>query len=67
MYLVFSGSVYYASGGARDLSCTTDSLDSAIDKAKDCIFNGHPDSEWAHVYDTELEKIVWRQGEAYAN
>ena len=64
-YLIFAGECYYPSGGARDLMAT------AIDGVKACetavdFFQRYDARQgsgaWAHVYDTELGKIVARYG-----
>ena len=58
-YLAFMGEHYYPAGGMEDFVASFDSQDEAVDyiikrSGKDWMYT------WAHIYDMELYKIVWR-------
>jgi hypothetical protein len=58
-YLVFTGDVYYAGGGWRDLTDSFDDLDQAR------LLASHlPDVRWGHVVDSTTMKIVYERKES---
>jgi len=63
-YFVFAGEEYYAKGGGNDLHSSTNSKETAIifaDAALTQDYN-YGKYEWAHVFDTETLKVVYRTG-----
>lgn len=62
-YLLFTGDIYYASGGFYDAHSDHETLDEAIDKAK--ILTEDDLIRWAHVVDISQGKIIFEQERAY--
>jgi hypothetical protein len=60
-FFVFSGDNFYPSGGAFDLVEKCAFREVAIRLA--CRHLGIDSSRWAHVYDTETNKVIWKDGE----
>jgi len=76
-FLIFGGSEYYPSGGVNDLLGTEDSKVKAIAKAGSMMggefavnredFKTDPEYatqstvEWVHVYDTQIDEIVYKE------
>lgn len=73
-YLAFSGSKYYPHGGAEDLVDAYSSIEDAIVSVKAKLFEEYNETgwdgeeeywqyqqkfSWAHIYDTEIKKIIW--------
>jgi hypothetical protein len=56
-YWVFWGWDYYPAGGAEDNHEGLDSLDDAIEFAKNKLLG---DPEWCHIFDAEKDVILWR-------
>lgn len=63
-YLIFAGPNYYPRGGAEDLKDDRADLDAAKEYADHCVtprvaFSGYGEYDWAHVYDTQTQEIVY--------
>lgn len=75
-YLLFMGLVYYPQGGVKDLAANCDSIEECNgvwvkNLSKDHSKGLYPDINeyiefqkeytWAHIYDTESNRVVWNQ------
>lgn len=69
-FMTFTGSTYYASGGANDFLDSFDTADEAILAGRNACDEDYPRKEfqcaddWWHVYDTEENKIIDGRGHA---
>jgi hypothetical protein len=66
-YMVFAGQDYYPNGGGDDFKGSFEYLVDATDEAlrlTDSDGRGWSADDWAHVFDKELDIIVWNHREA---
>ncbi len=61
-FLVFANNNYYPAGGWYDYQGSADSLNEARQLAGQALSS--KDIEWAHIVDTEINKIVERSGDS---
>tara|TARA_R110000787_G_scaffold2616_1_gene10228 strand:- start:237 stop:431 length:195 start_codon:yes stop_codon:yes gene_type:complete len=60
-FLLFAGNVYYPSGGFGDFIGDFEALEDAKDKLLKWIeAEGNPGYLWAHIYDTETMKVMYK-------
>lgn len=57
-YLLFSGSTYYPSGGARDFVGSCETLDNAIWRARRYVADQDHMCDWWNVLDIETGEIA---------
>lgn len=57
-FLVFAGSHYYPSGGFDDFMTDVDQFEQA--RQYGLGYLKAEQSGWAHVFDVEIRKIVWK-------
>ncbi len=57
IYIIFGGDIYYPKGGGGDFLCSTD--DYMYAKAFVDGYIKESTLRWAHVWDCELEKILY--------
>jgi hypothetical protein len=65
-YLVFAGSRYYPLGGANDFKGSYNFLDDATEKVAKLLQAdeyGCTDLEWAHIFDTTINLIIYRRAQ----
>lgn len=70
MFMAFLGADHYANGGMFDHLDNFSSLADAVEQIKreatktDIYYEGDPwKNQWAHVYDTDICKIVWEHSD----
>lgn len=59
-YWLFTGDCYYPKGGFDDFKMSFDKISTAYKWIVDNCKINTGDDNWAHIYDSEKEKIIYR-------
>lgn len=59
-YQIFAGAAYYPGGGMNDFAGSHDNKEAAFGLARAKARKTPYEFMWAHVYDCELKRIVYR-------